>query len=200
MLQPLIQVLWKNIETWLKDNAPITFNSLRRGATIEEISLAEAALGVQFPEDMRESYQIHDGQEVARFLNQEIIVGGTLMEGWVLLSLEQIVDEWRIWKGLLDEGVFTERHSDPDPGVAADWWNPKWIPLTSSGDGDNHCVDLAPDSGGQAGQIIEIIHDESGRPLVASSFSSWLQTFTRQLELGQYGVTDEGTLARIEDL
>ncbi len=59
--------------------------------------------------------------------------GPGFMDAWEFLSLSRMLDEWRIWKGLLDGGDLAGAKSEPEEGVADDsddWWNPKWVPLT----------------------------------------------------------------------
>ncbi len=172
---------WARIERWLAESAPDVLHSLRAGAPDEQISNAEAALGVTLPEDVRTSYRMHDGQSPD---------GPGLVDAWEFLSLSRMVEEWRIWKGLLDGGDLAEAKSEPEEGVADDWWSPKWVPLTYSGSGDHHCLDLAPTPDGEVGQIILMYHDVPTRQVVARSFGAWLEAFADDLEAGRY-VYDE---------
>jgi hypothetical protein len=110
---------WARIERWLAESAPDVLDSLQPGATDEQISNTEAALGLTLPQDVRASYRIHDGQSPD---------GPGFMDAWEFLSLSRMVDEWRIWKGLLDGGDLAGAKSEPEEGVADDWWNPKWVP------------------------------------------------------------------------
>ena len=176
-----MEVAWARIELWLAEFAPEVLNSLQPGATDEQISNTEAALGVTFPEDVRASYRIHDGQSPE---------GPGIMDAWEFLSLSRMLDEWRIWKGLLDGGDLADAKSEPEEGVADDWWNPKWVPLTYSGSGDHHCLDLAPMPGGEVGQIVLMYHDIPTRQVVAQSLGEWLKDFADDLEAGRY-VYDE---------
>lgn len=168
---------WARIERWLAESAPDVLDSLQPGATEEQISNTEAALGVTLPDEVRASYPIHDGQSPD---------GPGLMDAWEFLSLSRMLDEWRIWKGLLDGGDLADAKSEPEEGVADDWWNPKWIPLTYSGSGDHHCLDLAPTPDGEVGQIILMYHDIPTRQVVARSFGAWLEAFADDLEAGCY--------------
>ena len=169
--------VWDRIDAWLRVNAPGILASPRPGATDGQIAEAERSLGVTFPEPVRDSYRVHDGQRPD---------GGRLIEGWEFLSLERIEDEWKVWRGLLDGGDFQGIASEPDEGIRPDWWNPRWIPLTYDGAGNHHCLDLDPAPGGEAGQIIEMWHDELSRPLVSRSYREWLAGFAADLEAGLY--------------
>ena len=116
-----MKTTWQRIERWLRTHAPQVYESLRPGATDKQLDEGERRLGVSFPESVRESYRIHDGQEPD---------GPALIDAWEFLSLERILDEWQVWKQLLDGGEFARSRSKPDPGIRPDWWAPRWIPLT----------------------------------------------------------------------
>ena len=174
--------VWDRIERWLAANVPNMLEGLNPGATTQEIAETEALLGVSFPDDVRASYLIHNGQALD---------SGGLIDGWELLSLENIHDQWSVWKDLLDGGDFAESRSEPRGPIVADWWHPKWIPLTYDGSGNHHSLDLAPAPGGTVGQIIIMWHDDAERPLVAPSFRAWLEQFADGLEQGDYSYSDE---------
>jgi len=55
--------IWERIEAWLKINAPEILNRLEPGASQAEIENTAAILGVEFPEDFKASYRIHNGLE-----------------------------------------------------------------------------------------------------------------------------------------
>jgi cell wall assembly regulator SMI1 len=184
---------WERIEAWLTANAPTVAAGLNPPASPKVIADAEQFLGVQFPDDVRVSYLRHDGQ---RFNSPG------MLEGWEWLSLERIRDEWKVWKDLLDGGDFDGIQSDADGRVVRnDWWNSAWIPLTYSGSGDHHCLDLAPGRRGRSGQIIEMWHDDGARPVVANSFGEWLSDLAGRFEAGEFVVSDVyGGLCRREDV
>jgi cell wall assembly regulator SMI1 len=173
-----MEEIWTRIDAWLKVNAPKVFSALQPGASDNQIQTAESILGIQFPEDVKASYRIHNGQ-------QTIHDYGLIPESQEFLSLERIQAEWQLKKELLDECSF-EGGSKPDPGIRADWWNAKWIPLISNGCGDSYCLDLAPAGGGNVGQIIKMIHDDAYRGFLAPSFRIWMEEYAAKLESGEY--------------
>lgn len=187
-----MQSIWTRIEAWLAVNAPEILDDLRPGATDQAIQDTETALGVVFPEDVRASFRIHDGQEAD---------GVGFIDAWELLSLERVRDEWSVWKELLDSGNFDDARSEPDGPIVRDWWNAQWIPLTYSGAGDHHCLDLHPAPGGDVGQIILMWHDDPERLLLARNFRAWLEAFAEDLEAGEYVYSDDdGGLVSPDDL
>jgi cell wall assembly regulator SMI1 len=172
-----MQEIWERIDAWLRVNASKVFDRLQPGASDSAIEAVENALSIQFPDDVKASYRIHNGQSDSDY--------GLMVDAQEFLSLERIQAEWSVWKGLLDKGSF-EGGSDPDQGIRADWYNAKWIPLTSDGCGDNYCLDLAPAEGGNVGQIIMMVHDDVDRQFLAPSFRSWLEDYATKLESGEY--------------
>lgn len=163
-----IETTWRRIETWLEANAPDVAAGLSPGATDEQIAATERALAVTFPDNVRASYRIHDGQQA------DPSVGGGFTEGGEFLLLSRIVDEWEVWKNLLDDGTFDGFESGPDEGVRPDWWNARWIPITHDGSGNHLCLDLDPAPGGKSGQIITMWHDSPEWEVMAGSFGEGL--------------------------
>lgn len=187
-----IEEIWTRIDTWLAANAPEMLEALNPGASDNDIADTETFLGVTFPDDVRASYKIHDGQLPDQ---------PGLLDAREFLSLERIRDEWKVWKELLDGGDFDGINSEPHEGIKNDWWNPAWIPLTYDGAGNHDCLDLDPAPGGKVGQIIEMWHDDAERVLVSPGFKPWLQEFAVGLEAGDYVMSDDyGGLMRKDDL
>lgn len=140
---------------------------LPAGASPAAIADAEKTLGITFPDEVRAFYLTHDGGSSDEDYN---------CNGRLLLSIGGIVDQWQIWKDLLDGGDFEDNdHGVPDRGVQKKWWIPEWIPITYDGAGNHEVLDLAPAGGGTAGQIVGFWHDDSPRTLDAPDLLSWLQ-------------------------
>jgi len=177
-----VETVWRRIERWLEANAPVVLENLRPGCTPAEIATIEAALGITFPEDVRASYLIHDGQASR---------GGGLFGAWEFLSLARIRDEWQIWKDGYDNGAFDDSESEPEGPIRAEWWHPQWIPVTHDHGGNHYCLDLAPSPGGTVGQIITMWHDDASREVVARDFTAWLQEVADGLESGNLLYSEE---------
>jgi cell wall assembly regulator SMI1 len=177
-----MEKIWNQIDFWLRANVPDIHSDLLAGATDEEIYSAEEHMDVKFPEDVKISYKIHNGQ---------IGDASPLLGEWELLSLEDMINQWNIMKKLVDAGKFTNVASKPIGPVKADWWNIKWIPITYNGAGDLYCLDLDPAPGGEVGQIISFWHMDEKRERLASNFREWLQRYADELENGKYTVEDE---------
>ena len=184
--------IWQRIDKWLGVNAPQVLDTLQPGASEEEIRETEKSLSVEFPDDMKDSYRIHNGQSSGN---------GGFIKGLEFLSLARVREEWAIWKELLDSGDFEGYESEPDKKVRPDWWNPKWIPLTSDWGGNHECLDLAPTQEGVVGQIISMWHDDAERLVIANSFRGWLEQFANDLEAGRYTLSEEyDGLVSIDDI
>lgn len=192
-----MEEIWTRIKACLKTNAPQALEVLQPGVSDAQISELEDFLNVKLPEDMKASYCICNGQSDFDF---------GLIEGFELLSLEHIKQEWKTWKELLDSEGFKDYDgqdfkSDPDRGISNVWWSPQWIPLTHDGGGNHNCLDLNPTEEGTMGQIITMWHDDSERKIIAPSFRSWLQQYVEDLESGQLIFSAEyNGIIRIEDI
>ncbi len=179
MSEEAVAQAWVRIEAWMQKNAPAVFATLKPGATDTELEALQVALGVTLPTDMAASYRIHNGA------GDDLSVS---FGGWYdFFDLDRILDEWTVWKELLDGGEFEGEASEPkDSGIRPDWWNAAWIPITGDGGGNHLCVDLAPAGGGTVGQIITMWHDDTDRELIAPSFTALLQKWADDLEAGKY--------------
>lgn len=187
-MEEVITGLWQRIEAHLQTQGRTETLALNPPASEDDIIAAEKALAIErFPEDFRCSLKRHNGQDD----DAPILLGiGHL------LTTHDIVREWGVWKGLLDEGTFADNDDDADtrPGAASvkpNWWNPRWIPITHDGAGDHDCMDLDPADGVSVGQIIEMWHDDGDRPLKAPSFEAWLSACADDLEQGRLAWEDD---------
>jgi cell wall assembly regulator SMI1 len=162
-----MQDIWNRIESWLEVNAPEIHSDLLVGATDEEIFSAEELMDIRFPDDVKVSYRIHNGQ---------LGDSSPLLGEWQLYSLENIKSRWKVLKNLFEAGKLNAEATPIGP-VRAEWWNPKWIPIAHNGAGDLYCLDLVPAAGGQVGQIISFWHMDEKRERLANSFQEWLQKY-----------------------
>lgn len=176
-----MQDIWQRIEIWLGAHAPEILNALLPGASDDAVRSAEAQMNVRLTSDFKASCALHDGQS---------FMASPLMGEWYLLPLQNIVDSWRLLKELLDAGRFTQAETEVKTSgpVRANWWRPEWIPVAYNGAGDFYCLDLKPESGGQAGQVISYWHVDVKREKLADSFHELLERFASDLEAGKYRV------------
>ena len=177
-----MKIIWERIHDWLAVNAPQVLENLRPGANDEEIYRAEAFFGVEFPEDFKLSYRVHDGQE------EECC---SLFPYLEFLSLQNVIKISEKWQNYSDDNF----RCDPEyifEGIWNGWWNPNWIPFTNESNGACQCVDLAPAAGGNVGQIIIVEWQEATRGLIAPSFRVYVETFADALERGEYRFSEDG--------
>ncbi|BEN51430.1 MULTISPECIES: SMI1/KNR4 family protein [Serratia] len=164
--------LWEKMEAILQDTDPDLLADLGPPATDEDIATLEQALGLSLPADFVACMKIHNGQHG---------ISHGLFDECEFLSTSRIIQEWRIWKGLLDGGDFEGAESCPQSGIRPEWWSPAWIPFTYNGAGDHLCIDLAPTDVGIPGQIITLWHDDGVREKQADSFIQWFTQYVEQM-------------------
>lgn len=166
---------WERIEAEIKRLKWAKSRKLNKGASTASLAKVEKTLGVSLPDEFRESYALHDGQD-----SGTPFLLGPSDEGYCLLPLAQVLKEAKIWADLKDD--FADEEVSADKGIRADWWNTKWLPIAGNGGGDFLCLDLAPAKGGQLGQIITMNHESPTRELWAKSFGEWLHSVAEQLK------------------
>jgi cell wall assembly regulator SMI1 len=177
-----METLWLRLTRWAAAcPLKIAFNP---GTSAADIAKAEAALGLEFPADLREYLMLANGER----WNSEGLIGN-----WQLLELKLIVREAQAMRKHIEQGAFGDNTTPAAPAIKGMWWNPRWIPIVASGSGHFFCVDLDPGQTGSMGQIILFLHDDERRYLVAHSLRAWFERLADDLERGLYQiVTDEG--------
>ena len=121
-----------------------------------------------------------------------------------MLSTDRILQEWKVWKELLEINTFDQNGSirkiEAPSAIQSVWMHQAWIPFTYNGGGDHYCLDLAPTSSGKKGQVITMIHDDAKRQLLGESFEAWVADYVQKLETGfyVYSEADESIMASEE--
>ncbi|MFN3150940.1 SMI1/KNR4 family protein [Bremerella sp.] len=184
---------WQRIDAWLSQNAPDVFESLQPGCSEEEIVAVEERLGFDLPIEVRESFKIHNGQEMYK-------TAGPLV-GEPLDPLEYAEASCLSWRGLYDD----QRKSDVDSGlsdyatstppdmVLCQYATPNWFPM---GDWDGNCygIDMNPGPNGIEGQVINFGRDEDNKFVLATSWAHFLEDIADEMEAGSFEIKrdDEG--------
>jgi cell wall assembly regulator SMI1 len=172
---------WKRVEAWLSVNVSAGSFKLPQAASNADIERAETAMGCRMPEDVHESYRIHNGSNRIWLFQQGFLMplGGASAEGedYTVVGL---------WTGMLQcmETMKNERGTPKGP-IKTDWWNQGWIPLTENEGGDYICIDLVPETGGHVGQVIDWWHEQAATAVLANSWADWLANLATQLEAGK---------------
>jgi cell wall assembly regulator SMI1 len=149
---------------------------LDKGASEDEIALAERAVGCLFPPDLRHLLSLHNGSKEYQVL-----------PGWALFSAQRIVDEWKCWEGLYHTQFKPEKYDcEPAGPIQGDeWWRLRWIPFCGDGGGNHLCVDMDPADGGRVGQVITMWHDQADRKIVADTLTEFIEIIAQDFEDGE---------------
>jgi len=169
--------VWERLEAWGKKSGAGSLK-LRDGASEKAIAAAEKAMKLKFPQDLRESLLLHDGQEDEPDFDW--------MPGCSPLQpLHALVERWKEERDMEEEEVEDE-DSEDDAKLKDGLYNVKRIPIagTQWWDGDNTYVDLAPGSKGKAGQIITFT-SECDISVLGPSLRATLERYAKMLEGGK---------------
>ena len=110
-------------------------------------------------------------------------------ESFELMSLAESTGE----KAMMDK-LATDEAWEPT------WWSPSWFPFA----GDHAGQLLVVDEG--SGEVIEFMHDDEARPLVAPSLEAYFATVATRLEGGElihdvrHGIIDPALLKKIDEV
>ncbi|KAI4913364.1 hypothetical protein J4E85_010818 [Alternaria conjuncta] len=92
---------WRRIDRWVEDHYQELFDNMCEGCTSNDVNELEHELDATLPMDIRESLQVHDGQERGG------LPTGVLF-GLMLLDCEEIVMEWKNWRKVAEEYLTTK--------------------------------------------------------------------------------------------
>jgi hypothetical protein len=156
---------WRRVERWLKAKAPRTHALLRPPAKARTIAIAEAQMGVRFPDGLRASLLRHNGAS-GPHLTGFGMPDGTAT-GSRLLGVREIRDEWRAH-------CRAPEFSPPAEGEA---WHGRLIPF---GSGLGHFM-VADTEGGSIGRY----SPEEGARFDGSSYYAVLKSAADAMEKGK---------------
>ena len=172
---------------------------VRPPATAEQVAAAENAIGRRFPADLAALYLLSDGQvdwydlvsgtDGDKNRRRGRLAGSLFGDMWKFDSLAKLQTWYGGWadirayytpEELADDfdSVIEVRGDDP---VKPIYTRADWIPFATDGGGNHLAVDLAPEPGGNAGQVIVIGPDEDMRRVVAPSVLALLRLCASRL-------------------
>lgn len=153
---------WETIEHWLAENASELKGNLNPAATDAEIAAVEKTLGVRFPQSVRDTYLIHNGE------SQE---SDGLFGLWRLLPLDEVVTKSN---ELAELGRQFEFH-DFDPSLM--------IPILEAS-GDFYCIQSS--AAGEETPVVEWWHESPSHEVEALNFCEFVKAFVEKLNRGRY--------------
>jgi len=226
---PPVAHSWKRIDRWTEDNYTELWDQLSEGCTQNDVNELEHELDCTLPMEVRESLQIHDGQER----------GGRptgIIFGCMLLDCEEIVQELKNWKVVNEEYLTTtasrdslhkafggapstasqtssqtatnpfwrqelleRQDSQPPRAIQKAYAHPGWIPLARDWGGNNIAVDLAPGPVGKWGQIIIFGRDYDCKYVIARSWAAFLATVADDMSSEKVFVDDESQELKLRE-
>jgi cell wall assembly regulator SMI1 len=182
-----LREVWKRIAAWHKENAPPKRFTLAKAASRRQFDAFERSLGLHLPDDIRESYLLHNGTGWLLYFG-EVMPLGAVEAMW------RRYGEWQRENGFGLGADWQPR--DIKGPIKPIWWSPLRVPLTDNGGGDPVMLDLDPGKGGPRGQIIKFNHEVGPINVLAGSWSEWLTGIANGLEAGKYVyIESEDTVA-----
>ena len=180
-----IREVWQEIEKWLEENFPQFLSYLNPPATIAEIKQTERELNIEFTNEVKQSYLLHNGSK------------NWLLDGNNFLSLSKVIDFHnekiaRYHDRYLKEDMTISIDSASSEKVKKEIWNPKWIPILAESNIFLHFLDLDPSEYGLCGQIIFVNDDYHDIYFISENFTMLMETFLNDLKFGKYEISTNG--------
>lgn len=179
---------WQRIMAWSREHQADALDHLRPPASDGSIAAAEAAMGVEFPDDLKSLYRLHDGSNAD--------VPSVFDDGHWFMPLEQAVEHFATMSQFADEQPYEDfegwrasirAHIISVEGPVKPWvFSKLWIPLTSSNGDVHRYLDLDPAPGGQPGQVIEHYPEACSHKVLAGSLAEYLENHATALEGSRY--------------
>jgi cell wall assembly regulator SMI1 len=154
----------QRLDSLLRAKRPDYFASFFPGATETEIASFEEGLGFPVDDCLKDLYRWHNGQP------RDLV--GHFQNHMVLMPVAQSLRTQRELSSLLADGEFE--------GMV-NWWNDRWIPFLEGPSGDYLCVDMAGAFDGRSGQLIDFVHNDRCRTIVAPDLDTWMESYCRLL-------------------
>ncbi|KAI9811805.1 MAG: Cell wall assembly regulator [Phylliscum demangeonii] len=109
---PPVSHSWRRIDRWAEEEYTELYDQLSAGATTNDLNELEHLLDCSLPLEVRDSLQIHDGQER----------GGRptgIIFGCMLLDCEEMVQEWQQWRDVTEHYLVEKAVWPSTPAPAA---------------------------------------------------------------------------------
>lgn len=146
--------------------------NLNKGATDEQIKMAEQIIGVTFPSELAELFKCNNGN--ATNFKENVYLGAIL--GLQFIPLDVLIRTWSEWCEFTDEkGLDTYCTSIVKGQIKCLYANKRWIPFASDGWGNHIGIDLDPDLNGTVGQVINFGRDENNKLVFAKNLNGFLE-------------------------
>ena len=176
---------WNAYKEALFEKMPQLSETLNEGVSNKDIKAAQAKMGLNFPEYLKELYLTNNGDD------NEAICG--MIMGLHFLSLESLLNEWMGLKKIADDpkinnsGSFS---STPMASIKRCYADVKWIPFCTDGSGNFIGIDLAPGPNGKAGQIINFGRDEGNKAVLAKDLNAFFERLVRITKSDDFHIAD----------
>jgi internalin A len=182
----MVQKSLSALKSSLEKQYPGYNNSFNPPATEDDLLAYEQLIGKPLPEDYKELYRSHNGQQ--RFEKYGLAFFFSLP----FISIQESMEQWKSSRQI-DYGVFLDAksHSIPADHIREQYMHPAWIPISRDSGGNYIGVDLDPDGKGTYGQVINFGRDEETKYVMATGIGEFLAYMLDLIQKDRLVILDE---------
>lgn len=173
--------LWQRYTDWMREYRPRSHANLAPGASEADFERVAEVIGHELPLDVRALLSVNDGQVLTGIVTARgDEADAPAFPGTCLLSTRLVIDEWRFWRDLDQDGNEDEYEDDGvtlAPGVVKPHYaNRHWVPLLNASlRCDYFGLDFDPGPEGRPGQVINFGRDEEYHYVAAPDLTGLLE-------------------------
>jgi cell wall assembly regulator SMI1 len=172
---------WLAIEAFLEREFPLLRASLAPGATKEEIQATEKTLGVKLPSELKESLQIHNGQNDPQGLLGAFDVRKLFCCSEIVKAFELAMEIYN------DTGPPHPSERPATKRIKTDLgWSPGWVPFAGF-QNSLVVVDCLPPEPGVFGQVFATDF-QCPDDISHESYSEWLASYADAFGKGRFNI------------
>lgn len=172
--------MFDNIESILKQKAPLILEAFQEAAEESKIEELESLVGTALPNDFKKMYRSRNGFDNSKFAN--------LFYGLPFLELDEIIRT--------QEKVKSSNNTEPlryaDPEIKRDYtFSAKRVPIGDDSGTSLLCVDLDPSHTGNYGQVILVDYEMGVALKLNSSVEELVKQFESDLSNDKYSLQED---------
>ena len=144
------------LDQYLKTKRTDFYSELNSPLTEKEIKVLEDKFNIKLPSDLKILYSWKNGQNNDWY--------DSFVNNSTFMPLEEVLISAAEMTSMIGSDFEIEN-----------WWHKDWLPILSNGGGNYICYDMGGLFTGQKGQLIEFLHEDNDRNVIAPNLPVFIK-------------------------